>query len=57
MKIITITELRNHLGKYWRAIRKGQSFLVSRRGIVIAKITPVDKDQRAFEVSDPEVTL
>ena len=47
MKIITITELRNHLGKYWRAIRKRQSFLVSRRGIVIAKITPVDKDQRA----------
>jgi antitoxin (DNA-binding transcriptional repressor) of toxin-antitoxin stability system len=26
-----------------RAIRKGQSFLVSCRGIVIAKITPVAK--------------
>jgi prevent-host-death family protein len=47
MKIITITDLRTHLGKYLRAIKKGESFLVSRRGIVIAKMTPVDANQRA----------
>jgi len=47
MKTITMTDLRTHYGKYLRAIKRGKSFLVSRHGIVIAKMTPVDKDQRA----------
>jgi antitoxin (DNA-binding transcriptional repressor) of toxin-antitoxin stability system len=47
MKIITMTDLRTHYGKYLRAIKKGKSFLVSRRGIVIAKMAPVEKDQRS----------
>jgi antitoxin (DNA-binding transcriptional repressor) of toxin-antitoxin stability system len=46
MKIITITELRTHWGKYVRATKKGQSFLAIRRGIVIAKMTPVDDHSR-----------
>jgi antitoxin (DNA-binding transcriptional repressor) of toxin-antitoxin stability system len=49
MKTITMTDLRTHYGKYLRAIRKGKSFLVSRRGIVIAKMTPVDKHQRPWK--------
>jgi prevent-host-death family protein len=46
MKTITITDLKSHYGEYLRAIRKGKSLHVSRRGIIIAKLTPVDKDQR-----------
>jgi prevent-host-death family protein len=44
MKTITITDLKSHYGKYLRAIRKGKkSFLVNRRGIIIAKLTSIDK--------------
>jgi prevent-host-death family protein len=47
MRVITITELRNHLGKYLRAIKKGRSFLVSHRGVVVAKMTPISKNDLA----------
>jgi prevent-host-death family protein len=47
MKIISCTELRTRLGKYLRAIQRGHSFLITNRGIVIAKITPVHDQRRA----------
>jgi antitoxin (DNA-binding transcriptional repressor) of toxin-antitoxin stability system len=51
MKTITMTDLGIQYGKYLGAIRKEKSFLVSRRGIVIAKMTPIDKDREPENLS------
>jgi len=42
VKTVSCTELRARLGKYLRAIRRGHSFLITHRGIVIARMAPVD---------------
>jgi prevent-host-death family protein len=41
VKTITCTELKNYLRKYLRAVQTGQSFLVTYRGEIVAKIGPV----------------
>jgi prevent-host-death family protein len=45
MRKVGSRELKNRLGTYLRAVRKGQSLLVTDRGRPVAKITPAgDED-------------
>jgi antitoxin (DNA-binding transcriptional repressor) of toxin-antitoxin stability system len=40
MKTVGIRELKNHLGKYLRQVRVGESLLVTSRGEVVAELSP-----------------
>jgi len=43
---VTSTELKNHMGKHKRAVRNGQSFLITIRGKVVARMSPVEETQK-----------
>jgi prevent-host-death family protein len=43
MKTITISELRAEPGEFLRAVQRGgQSFLITKNGVPVAKLGPVD---------------
>jgi prevent-host-death family protein len=46
MKEVNITEFRNHLPEYLGQVKKGEDILITSRGKVVAKVTPVT-DERA----------
>ena len=46
MKIVSSSELKKHFGRYKRALKRGQAFIVTLRGKPVAKITPVNTEHR-----------
>lgn len=40
MKLVNVTELRNHLPQYLSTVQKGHEILVTSHGQVIARIVP-----------------
>jgi prevent-host-death family protein len=51
MQKVGSREFKNRMGRYMRAIRKGQSLLLTDRGKPIAKISPADDE------ANPEPTI
>lgn len=51
MQKVGSREFKNRMGRYMRAIRKGQSLLLTDRGKPIAKISPADEEAK------PEPTI
>jgi len=43
--IVTLKELRSHVGAYADRVQKGESFIVMKRSAPIFKISPVDEGQ------------
>lgn len=51
MKTVGSREFKNRMGRYMKAVRKGQSLLLTERGKPVAKVVPPDAEQA------PEPTL
>jgi len=47
MQKVGSRELKNRLGRYLRAVRKGESLLVTDRGKTVAKLSPPDHNSQA----------
>lgn len=45
MRKVGSRELKNRLGAYLRAVRQGQSLLVTDRGKPVAKLIPADEEE------------
>jgi prevent-host-death family protein len=45
MQKVGTREFKNRIGRYLRAVRKGQSLLITARGRPVAKVSPPDEDQ------------
>jgi len=45
MERVGSREFKNRLGRYLRAVRKGQSLLITDRGQPVAKVSPPDEEQ------------
>jgi prevent-host-death family protein len=43
--IIGVKELREHLEKYEKRVKRGQSFIVMKRSRPVFKISPVENDE------------
>ncbi|HMR50026.1 MAG TPA: type II toxin-antitoxin system prevent-host-death family antitoxin [Arachnia sp.] len=48
MKTISQREMRNDSGAVLRAVDAGESFTVTRRGAPVARIVPIDQEQRGY---------
>jgi prevent-host-death family protein len=46
MQKVGSREFKNRMGRYMRAIRKGQSLLLTDRGKPVAKISPADEEAK-----------
>lgn len=51
MQKVGSREFKNRMGRYMRAIRKGESLLLTDRGKPVAKISPADEE------ANPEPTI
>ncbi len=49
MRKIGSRELKNRLGAYLHAVKRGQSLVITDRGKPIAKLSPLDHDETSFE--------
>jgi prevent-host-death family protein len=47
MKTVGSREFKNRMGQYMRAVRRGQTLLVTDRGKAIAKVSPVSEADRS----------
>ena len=52
MRKVGSREFKNHMGKYMRAVRNGQTLLLTIRGKVVARISPVRVTQTASSTID-----
>ncbi len=43
---INITEAKNHLSKYLRRVKKGETIVLCERGVPIAEICPIKPESR-----------
>lgn len=48
MKMISQREMRNDSGAVLREVEAGESFTVTRRGAAVARIVPLDQEQRGY---------
>jgi prevent-host-death family protein len=51
MQRVGSREFKNRLGRYLRAVRKGQTLLITDRGKPVARVSPPEQD------SDPQPTF
>ena len=52
MRKIGSRELKNRLGAYLRAVRQGQSLLITDRGKPVAKLCPPDEEETSSETME-----
>ena len=51
-QIVGLKELREHMGRYAEAVKRGKSFLVIRKSKPLFKITPVEDDGQWEAMAD-----
>jgi prevent-host-death family protein len=52
MRKVGSREFKNHIGRYMRAVRGGQTLLITIRGKVVARISPLKDTQTASSTLD-----
>ncbi|MDF1488360.1 type II toxin-antitoxin system Phd/YefM family antitoxin [Tessaracoccus caeni] len=48
MKTISQREMRNDCGAVLREVEAGESFTVTRRGVPVARLVPLDREPRGY---------
>jgi prevent-host-death family protein len=52
MRKIGSREFKNRMGRYLRAVRKGQTLIITDRGKVVAKVAPADQTDATESILD-----
>jgi prevent-host-death family protein len=50
MRKVSSREFKNRMGRYMRAVRKGQSLILTDRGKVVARVSPEQDSETASNV-------